>query len=164
VPPTARIDVVREERFGISLADPYRWMEAEDQELEGWLAGQGEHAAAVLGALPGRAALLARVTELTSAAAADFAFTPAGERMFFLRQPPGGGVPVLMMDDEILLDPSALTGAGHWNLDWFVPALTGAMSPADCPRAARSKARCGCSRRAPVGCCPTRSPARSSAR
>jgi prolyl oligopeptidase len=125
VPPTARIDVVREERFGISLADPYRWMEAEDQELEGWLAGQGEHAAAVLGALPGRAALLARVTELTSAAAADFAFTPAGERMFFLRQPPGGGVPVLMMDDEILLDPSALTGAGHWNLDWFVPAPDG---------------------------------------
>jgi prolyl oligopeptidase len=117
VPPTARIDVVREERFGIPLADPYRWMEDEDQELAGWLAGQGEHAAAVLGALPGRAGLLARVTELTSAAAADSAFTPAGERMFFLRQPPGGGVPVLMMDDKILLDPSALTGAGHWNLD-----------------------------------------------
>lgn len=121
VPSVARIDVVREERFGISLADPYRWMEAEDQELAGWLAGQGEHAAAVLAALPGRAALLARVTELTSAAAADSAFTLAGERVFFLRQPPGG-VPVLMMDDRVLLDPSVLTGAGHWNLDWFVPS------------------------------------------
>jgi prolyl oligopeptidase len=122
VPPGARIDVVREERFGISLADPYRWMEAQDQELDGWLAGQGEHAAAVLGALRGRAALLARITELTSAAAADSAFTPAGDRMFFLRQPPGRGVPALMVDDKILLDPSALTGAGHWNLDWFVPS------------------------------------------
>jgi hypothetical protein len=38
VPPAARVEVVREERFGISLADPYRWMEAEDQELAGWLA------------------------------------------------------------------------------------------------------------------------------
>jgi prolyl oligopeptidase len=122
VPSAARIDVVREERFGISLADPYRWMEAEDQDLAGWLAGQGEHAADVLAALPGRMALLARVSELTSAAAADSAFAPAGERMFFLRQPPGGGVPALMMDDKILLDPSALTGAGHWNLDWFVPS------------------------------------------
>ena len=107
-PSAARIDVVREERFGISLADPYRWMEAQDQELAGWLAGQGEHAAAVLAALPGRAAPLARVTELTSAAAADSAFTPAGERMFFLRQPPGGGARVLMMDDRILLDPAVL--------------------------------------------------------
>ena len=122
VPSAARIDVVREEQFGISLADPYRWMEAEDQELADWLAGQGEHAAAALAALPGRARLLARVTELTSAAATDSAFTRAGERMFFLRQPPGGGVPVLMMDDRIVLDPCVLTGAGHWNLDWFVPS------------------------------------------
>lgn len=117
--------MIREERFGVSLADPYRWMEAEDQELDGWLAGQGEHAAAVLGALPGRAALLARITELTSAAPADSAFTPAGEGIFFLRQPPGGGVRVLMVDDKILLDPSALSGAGHWNLDWFVPSPDG---------------------------------------
>ncbi len=116
------MDVLREERFGISLADPYRWMEAEDRELAGWLAGQGEHAAAVLAALPGRAALLARVTELTSVGPADSAFTPAGGHMFFLRRPPGGGVPVLMMDDRILLDPSVLAGAGHWNLDWFVPS------------------------------------------
>lgn len=122
VPPAARIEVVREERFGISISDPYRWMEAEDQELADWLAGQGAHAAAALAALPGRVALLARVTALASAAAADSAFTPAGERMFFLRHPPGGGVPVLMMDEQVVLDPSVLTGAGHWNLDWFVPS------------------------------------------
>ncbi|HEY2504952.1 MAG TPA: hypothetical protein VGI58_00405, partial [Streptosporangiaceae bacterium] len=121
VPAMARVEVVQEERFGTTLTDPYRWMEAEDRELASWLTRQGEHAAAALAGLPGRAELLARITGLT-AAAADSAFTPAGERMLFLRQPPGGGVPVLMMDDKVLLDPCVLTGAGHWSLDWFVPS------------------------------------------
>jgi prolyl oligopeptidase len=121
MPPAARIDVVREERFGIFLTDPYRWMEAEDQELAGWPARAStlpscwRPCRGVRRCWPG-------FRELTSAAAADSAFTPAGERMFFLRQPPGGGVPVLMADDRILLDPSMLTGVGHWNLDWFVPS------------------------------------------
>lgn len=121
-PPAARIDVVREQRYGILLTDPYRWMENEDQELRDWLTSHGRYANEVLSALPARDALLARITELTAAVATDSVFTPAGQRMFFLRQPPGGGVPVLMADDRILLDPAVLPGDEHWNLDWFVPA------------------------------------------
>ncbi len=125
-PPAARIGIVREERFGVALTDPYRWMENEGEELSDWLAGQGRYAGQVLASLPGRDALLARITELTATATTDSAFTPAGQRMFFLRQPPGDGVPMLMMDDRILLDPSSLPGslpgAQHWSLDWFVPA------------------------------------------
>ena len=48
-PPAARVDVVREERFGIALADPYRWMEdANCDEMREWLSGQVAYATSVL--------------------------------------------------------------------------------------------------------------------
>lgn len=51
-PPVARVDVVREERFGIVLADPYRWMEdADGEEMREWLSGQAAYAASVLAGL-----------------------------------------------------------------------------------------------------------------
>ena len=64
----ARVDVVREERFGIVLADPYRWMEdADGEEMREWLSGQAAYAASVLAGLQGRDGLRARVTTARSA-------------------------------------------------------------------------------------------------
>jgi prolyl oligopeptidase PreP (S9A serine peptidase family) len=128
-PPVARVDVVREEPFGVPLADPYRWMEAEDEELAGWLSGQGSYAASRLAGLPGRAAFRARVAELTATATADSVFSLAGDRLFFQRQAYDATVPVLMMTEgrttRVLLDPAALTGQEHSHLDWFAPSPDG---------------------------------------
>ena len=128
-PPIARVDVVREDRFGVPLSDPYRWMEAEDGELADWLSGQGSYAASRLAGLPGRAAFRARVEELTATATADSAFNLAGDRVFFQREAPGAAAPVLMADEgqatRVLLDPAALTGREHSYLDWFVPSPDG---------------------------------------
>ena len=128
-PPLARVEVVREERFGVPLADPYRWMEAEDGELADWLTGQGSYAASRLAELPGRAAFRARVEELTAATTTDSAFRLAGDRVFFQRQAPGAAVPVLMATEgqttRVLLDPAALAGQEHSYLDWSVPSPDG---------------------------------------
>lgn len=128
-PPVARVEVVRDTRFGVTTADPYRWMEGEGDELRRWLAGQAEHADAVLTALPGRAELLARVAELTAGAATDSAFTIAADRLFHLRHAPGASVPVLVVQaggtERVLLDPAVLPGAEHSNLDWYVPSPDG---------------------------------------
>jgi prolyl oligopeptidase len=130
-PPVARVDVVREVRFGVTLADPYRWMEAEDAELREWLSGQGGYAASVLAGLPGRAGFLARVAGLAGGAAQDSWFRLAGDRVFFRHQPAGAGVPVLMVADgrgrRVLLDPAALPGREHRYLDWFAPSPDGRL-------------------------------------
>jgi prolyl oligopeptidase len=135
----ARVDVVREERFGIALADPYRWMEDSDsQEMREWLSGQAAHAASVLAGLPGRDSLRARVSELTAGAVRRPSFKLAGDRMFFLQGADGdsGGVAGgtsarLAVDDgrarRVLLDPAVLPGPEHSSLDWFVPSPDGRL-------------------------------------
>src|SRR6266508_3506433 len=52
VAPVARVEVVRETHFGVTVGDPYRWMEEPSAEYESWLAGQG----GVRPGVPGRAA------------------------------------------------------------------------------------------------------------
>ena len=128
-PPVARVDVVREELFGVALADPYRWMEAEDAEFAGWLSGQGSYASSRLSELPGRDAFRARVEELTQATTVDSDFSLAGDRVFFQRHTADAAVPVLMAAEgqmqRALLDPATLAGGEHSSLDWFVPSPDG---------------------------------------
>jgi prolyl oligopeptidase len=130
-PPVARVDTVRETRFGVTMADPYRWMEDETGELRGWLAGQAAYADSILAALPGRAELLARIAELTGRASVDSAFRFGADRLFHLSQPAGAEVPVLMVHDgeggaeRVLLDPAALAGDEHSHLDWYLPSPDG---------------------------------------
>ncbi|HEY2548966.1 MAG TPA: prolyl oligopeptidase family serine peptidase [Streptosporangiaceae bacterium] len=130
-PPAARAETVREERFGVALADPYRWMEAEDAELRDWLAAQGGFAASVLAGLPGRAEILRRVAGLAGGDTRESAFQLAGDKVLWLRQDPGADVPVLVAGDEdggqarTLLDPAKLPGDEHSYLDWFVPSPDG---------------------------------------
>jgi prolyl oligopeptidase len=125
------VDVVREERFGNVLADPYRWMEdADSEEMREWLSGQAAYATSLLAGLPGRDSLLARITELTAETTRGSAFTLAGDRVFLLHAA-GGGAPVLMVDDgrarRVLLDPAVLPGPEHSSLDWFVPSPDGRL-------------------------------------
>ncbi|HUB38825.1 MAG TPA: prolyl oligopeptidase family serine peptidase [Streptosporangiaceae bacterium] len=127
----ARVDVVREERFGIALADPYRWMEDADcQEVRDWLSGQAVYATSVLAALPGREGLRARITVLTGAATLRSSFKLAGDRMFVLQRV-GEGSAALMVDDglgrRVVLDPAKLPGPEHSSLDWYEPSPDGRL-------------------------------------
>jgi prolyl oligopeptidase len=65
-PQTARGDVV-EERFGERIADPYRWLEndvRQDPQVRAWVTAQNALSGRFLAALPGRAAIRARMTQL----------------------------------------------------------------------------------------------------
>lgn len=133
-PPTARTETVRDTYFGVTIADPYRWMETETAEFDSWLDGQDAYARDVLEALPGRAEILARLRSLRAdQGVRRLGVTLAGGYVFALREDPGKAVPVLVASgtgaaERVLLDPNTMRdpdGAAHHAVDWYVPSPDG---------------------------------------
>ena len=59
------VEPVHETLHGEEIVDPYRWLEdGEPAEVRAWTAAQNARTEAVLAAVPGRAALERRLTEL----------------------------------------------------------------------------------------------------
>ena len=138
----APVRPVTDNYFGTEVMDGYRWMEEPGSaEFATWLKAQAEHADAVLGALPGRAELLARVRALDNAATSVLTVQPAGGRLFYLRVAPGEDSPKLYVREEgdrapdatknspgrVLLDPERLGAKEdtHAAIDYFVPSPDG---------------------------------------
>ena len=133
-PPRARVEIVRDEYFGSVIDDPYRGMEDyKGEEAQTWLHQQANHAAQVLGALPERDALLARITKLSDAGPEMRSLSVAGGRVFALRQNPGENLPRLVMyatptaPETTLIDPNTISGDAHTAIDWFAPSRDGRL-------------------------------------
>jgi prolyl oligopeptidase len=130
-PPVARVEPVTDTYFGEKITDPYRWMENDqDRDWLSFLRGQDAHARAVLGALPGRPALLARIQQLSGDHTAQGEVRVAGGRLFFVQRPAGANHFQLFVRegarDRLLVDPGTLdAGDGHFSLDWWVPSPDG---------------------------------------
>ena len=132
----ARVELVRDTRFGTALEDPYRWMEQEGEEFHRWLEGQAGYARSVLDAMPRRASLRARIGSLSGVLPQISDLRMAGERIFYLWRESGARVPVLMVRDpgsgpgqlgpgRVLFDPDRARDEGHHAIDWFVPSPEG---------------------------------------
>ncbi|MGP4806346.1 prolyl oligopeptidase family serine peptidase [Agrobacterium cavarae] len=117
-PETSRDNVV-DNRFGASVADPYRWLEADpwtDHKVINWIAEQRRTTAAYLSKLPGR-----EMFRISLASAYDFERlgTPqkrAG-RYFFTRKDGDQDQPVLVVRDadgreRVLIDPATWSKDG----------------------------------------------------
>ncbi len=66
-PPTARVENVDDEYWGIKVDDPYRYMEnLGDPYVKQWIKGQADYTATILANLPARESLLNRLMELDS--------------------------------------------------------------------------------------------------
>ena len=135
--PVARVEPVSDTYFGETLVDRYRWMEnARDPDWLPYMTGQGAHARAVLEALPGRAALLARIQKLSGDSAATSEFRRVGRRLFYQQRPVGANNFKLFLregdprrgHDRLLVDPTTLDTPGHHvSLDWWAASPDGRM-------------------------------------
>lgn len=130
--PVARVEVIRDTYFGTTIEDPYRWMEDwQGQEFLSWLAGQAAYTREYLDALPERAALLKRITELTNASPDISSLEIAGGRTFYLRRDPNAKLARLIVrneagtEEKVLFDPNTLQGEVHMAIDWYTPSLNG---------------------------------------
>ena len=101
---------------GVSVPDPYRWLEDQNSpETRAWLKAQMDHTAAFVNAVPQRPAIVKRLTELMRVESQDVSH--AGGFFFFMKRAPEQDQAVLLVrrgpggKDEILIDPNKWGGS-----------------------------------------------------
>ena len=116
--PEAARDATLEWHFGQAVADPYRWMEDLDSpKTRAFVEAQGAYTESYIKALPQRASLHQRLTQLYRYVRYDTPFMAAGQTYYTMntglqnqnvlyRATPGGG-------REVVLDPNTLSTDGH---------------------------------------------------
>jgi prolyl oligopeptidase len=132
-PPVAPVHEVSDTYFGITVVDPYRWMEdSTNPQFEQWLKEQNNYARTVLDNIPGRAELLSRIASLNDAGEIVRSLQLAGECLFYLKQAHGDNVSKLYvrtsLDDEerLLVDPEKLSRPEvNYAIDYFKPSPDG---------------------------------------
>ena len=119
------VDVIQ----GVQVADPYRALEnADDPQVKAWSDAENARTRAYLDALPGRAAVAAKILRLTKAASAQANTLQArGDHVFALYVDPAKQQPWLIVMNAAadpgsrrdLVDPNAFDPAGHTEIDWY---------------------------------------------
>src|SRR4249919_418751 len=114
-PPVARkVDVVDHE-FGLSIPDPYRWMEGENNtEFGAWLKAHGAASRAKLDALPALEGWRKTLAAAAGAATLHGNHTLVGDRLFFMRSLAGKEAMMMVRQadgsEHVLFDPNAVQG------------------------------------------------------
>jgi prolyl oligopeptidase len=116
-PPETRRDDTIEVLHGVSIADPYRWLEdGQSEQTRAWIAGQAAHTQSVLAAAPPADEVRRRLEKMVRF---DETSVPTGRggRYFFARRPADRDHPILYVRspggaDEVLVDPRDLPDDG----------------------------------------------------
>ena len=85
--------------FGVTVTDPYRWLEdGASPEVQQWIDAQNAHADSVLGSFPESAAITKRVQELATTSSDRLSPQISGTTLFYLRETPPAPQPVLVAE------------------------------------------------------------------
>jgi prolyl oligopeptidase len=144
-PPVAPVRNVADTYFGVTVNDPYRYMEdLKSPEVAAWIKGQADYTNQVLAAIPGRAQMAARIKELDDSVPerVDIVTVLPGPLFFYEKRLPDQDVPRLYMrkglagEETLLVNPEANASANapHMVLSYAVPSQDGryvayALSP-----------------------------------
>jgi prolyl oligopeptidase len=114
-PPMTRTDNVTETIHGVTLTDPYRWLEDQDSpDTRAWIKSQNEYSASVLGELPFRNRIRERLTQLLKIDTISPPFAKGG-RYFLSKRRADQNQSVIYVrnglngKDEVLLDPNTMS-------------------------------------------------------
>jgi prolyl oligopeptidase len=114
-PPSTRTTDTADTLYGVSLPDPYRWLEDQKApDTRAWIDAENAYTDAVIGPLPGKERIERRLTELIKI---DLVTSPVvrGGRYFFSKRAADQEQPVLYVrkaegaPDEVLVDPQTLS-------------------------------------------------------
>src|SRR6516165_12528272 len=99
-PPVAPVVPVADDYYGTSVTDNYRYFEdLKNPQVQAWMKGQADYARAVLDSLPGRKALLERITVLDRSQVAVPDVQQRGQRYFYQTRRPDDQVAKLYYRD-----------------------------------------------------------------
>jgi prolyl oligopeptidase len=132
-PPVASVRPVTESQHGVTLTDPYRWMETpSDPEWAPYLTGQNAYARALLARIPGRDQLAGKISAVSGALDVISQVQAAGPYLFIQRRPLGANTFKLFVREgaagaeRLLVDPDTLATANtHYSLDYWSPSPRG---------------------------------------
>ncbi len=123
-PPATRRSDDSSTYHGVTVADPYRWLEdGSSPEVASWIDAQNAYTESILGSFPEGAAIAARVSELSLTSTLRSAPQIVAQRLFYLRQTPPQPQAVLVVqpwpagEAAVLVDPNATAGTavtGYW--------------------------------------------------
>lgn len=131
-PATPRVDQV-DEQFGVKVADPYRWLEADvrtDPKVAAWVAEQNKVTDAYLATLPGREIFKDRMKQLYDYERVGLP-TKKGGRYFYSRNSGLQNQAVLYVRDQlngegrVLIDPNLWAKDGATALGGYAPSQDG---------------------------------------
>jgi len=132
-PPTRTVDV-SEIHFGVTVADPYRWLEdIKAPEVQDWLTAQNKLARSYLDALPGCDALGKRYSQLLRI---DTISAPgrAGDRYFYMKRKASEEKEVLYwrpvndsQAEHVLIDPNQFIATNNASLGASATTLDGKL-------------------------------------
>ncbi len=133
-PPPTRVETVIDTVHGVAIADPYRWLEDFASEaVQTWADEQNDYTDSVLGAVPGRNAIDARLEELFEIPAIGSLWDREG-RIFFMRRDPWNEQMVLYLretydaEPRVIVDPDELgSDDAPVSLDWWYPSYDGRL-------------------------------------
>lgn len=115
LPPQAPIDVVTDTYFGVTLEDPYRYMEdLSDTAVQDWFKAQGDYAREIVNSIPGRQGLIDKMIEFDKRKSSRVSSLNITENdiYFYLKTTPKDETGKLYMregfegDEEMLYDPA----------------------------------------------------------
>ncbi len=111
-PPFSEREPVTQILHGVSVTDPYRWLEDQDsRRTRSWIAEQTRYARSYLDGIPGRERIRERIREFLAVETYD-SLQKDGSRYFFRKRLPDQEQPCIYMrdgadaEDQLLIDPS----------------------------------------------------------
>jgi prolyl oligopeptidase len=118
-PPFSPVEPVTELFHGVSVTDPYRWLEDQDSpRTRQWIEEQTRYVRSFLDHMPGRERIRERIQEFLAVEAYD-SLQKVGNRYFFRKRLPNQEQPCIYMrdgaegPDQLLVDP-AERGTGKY--------------------------------------------------
>ena len=142
-PPPTRTDPVTETLHGVTVVDPYRWLEGDNSdpraqgqvtpEVAAWTDAQNAYTRTLLDNLPGRQALEARLRPLMEVGVVS-APSMRGNRYFFARREGSQNQPVIYWregykgESKVLIDPAVLDPSGLTTVEWLSPSHDGTLA------------------------------------